>query len=106
MPRLTTGSRGRYASEPGDDELLKRNASMQQSVADRSDDDHLQSAAVQQSDAQGTELSDTPVSPWVVLATVVLPVLWGVLVHRIFQHFRTRSKPTASESPRWPDYQI
>lgn len=52
-----------------------------------------------------------------VLACVILPVLWGSVIHWIFQHIRRRQNssgptangPTVDNGPspdHWPDYQI
>lgn len=42
-----------------------------------------------------------------IVACVVLPVLWGVAVHRVFELFRTRPRSDSDEhEPEFPDYQI
>ncbi|MCH2202934.1 MAG: hypothetical protein MK102_13255 [Fuerstiella sp.] len=41
-----------------------------------------------------------------VVASVVLPVLWGVLVHWSFQQFRRRQDSGGRSTDNWPDYQI
>jgi hypothetical protein len=42
-----------------------------------------------------------------IVACVVLPILWGVVVHRVFELFRTRPRSDSDEhEPEFPDYQI
>ena len=41
-----------------------------------------------------------------VLACVVLPVVWGALIHWIFQHIRRRQDSGRPSADNWPDYQI
>lgn len=58
--------------------------------------------------------SDTPESsdtnaPSVlfVAACIILPILWGVVVHRVFRRLRGREKPSEVQNDSvWPDYQI
>ena len=41
-----------------------------------------------------------------VMACIVLPVLWGTIVHWIFQHIRSRQNSEHRSADNWPDYQI
>lgn len=40
------------------------------------------------------------------IACVVLPILWGVLVHFVFQWLRRCKPQKNSDDNGWPDYQI
>ena len=40
------------------------------------------------------------------VAAFTLPVLWGLIVHLIFNWFGNRRRETPSEDPVMPDYQI
>jgi hypothetical protein len=40
------------------------------------------------------------------IACIVLPVLWGTIVHWIFQHIRSRQNSEHRSADNWPDYQI
>ena len=47
------------------------------------------------------------VSAWFIAACLVLPVIWGVLVHEVFRRWRNDSEtPTEESDSVWPDYQI
>lgn len=41
-----------------------------------------------------------------VAACVVVPVLWGALVHWTFQRFRRRHDSDSRSPDNWPEYQI
>ncbi len=44
---------------------------------------------------------------WTVAAAVVLPVIWGIVVHAAFKKIRGDQKSAESDSDSvWPDYQI
>lgn len=60
--------------------------------------------------APAAEPADTEISGWFIAACIVLPVVWGILVHWVFQRLR-RNRPRtrtdrADHEPSWPDYQI
>ena len=42
---------------------------------------------------------------WFVATCLIVPVLWGVVVHRIFRRLQDLQKPADDDSV-WPDYQI
>lgn len=47
------------------------------------------------------------VSGWWIAACLVLPVLWGVLVHEVFRRWRRTTDATSEQTDSvWPDYQI
>lgn len=41
-----------------------------------------------------------------VAACVVVPVLWGTLIHWTFQRIRRRQNSDSRSPDNWPDYQI
>ncbi len=41
-----------------------------------------------------------------VLACVVLPVIWGALIHWLFQQIRSRKDSSRPSADHWQDYQI
>ncbi|MEQ9411061.1 MAG: hypothetical protein RIK87_25340 [Fuerstiella sp.] len=48
-----------------------------------------------------------PAEPLFVLTCLVAPVLWGIVVHRVFRHLRGRQRSTSDDADSvWPDYQI
>ncbi|WP_077027917.1 hypothetical protein [Fuerstiella marisgermanici] len=67
------------------------------------------SAETQQSVQQPAEQSPVPQSSvpefWFVATCLVVPVLWGVIVHRVFRRLQSRPKPADNDSV-WPDFQI
>ena len=52
--------------------------------------------------------SETPITsgPLFVSACLIVPVLWGVIVHQVFKRIRKKIRPDAPSSNVWPDYQI
>ena len=51
--------------------------------------------------------TEPPVNgPLFVLSCVLLPVIWGVLVHRVFNKLRRTDRPAKLSDSGWPDYQI
>ncbi len=46
------------------------------------------------------------VSPWFVLSCLLLPVVWGMIVHQIFQRLRQTLRPLPRKEPESSDYQI
>lgn len=53
------------------------------------------------------EDSSATVSVWFVVACLVLPVIWGILVHEVFRRWRNDPETPAEETDSvWPDYQI
>lgn len=40
-----------------------------------------------------------------IAACLVIPILWGVIVHRLFARFRFKRRPE-NQASSWPDYQI
>ena len=64
-------------------------------------------AASESTDAASSEPAEAAVGPIAVAAAaVVLPVLWGLAVHLIFNWMGRRRGETSSEEPVIPDYQI
>ena len=54
-----------------------------------------------------SEPAPAPDIGWTVAAAVVLPVIWGVVVHVAFKKIRGDQKTTQPDSDSvWPDYQI
>jgi len=41
-----------------------------------------------------------------VLACLVLPILWGVIVNRLFNFWQGEAEDVADDEPIFPDYQI
>lgn len=65
-----------------------------------------------ETDQSGT-LEPTPTAgstefsgPLFVSACVVLPVIWGVIVHLVFTWLRKKYDSDEQGAPSWPDYQI
>ena len=46
------------------------------------------------------------VGPWFVLSCLLLPVVWGMIVHQIFQRLRQTLRPLPRKEPESSDYQI
>jgi hypothetical protein len=44
--------------------------------------------------------------PLFVCACIVMPVLWGVIVHQIFKRVRKKERPDRIVDAAGPDYQI
>lgn len=44
--------------------------------------------------------------PWFITSCLLLPVIWGVLVHLVFNRLRRRQRPGKLRETGWPDYQI
>lgn len=45
-------------------------------------------------------------SAWFIASCLLLPVVWGVLVHQVFSRLRKKQRPDRSRETGWPDYQI
>lgn len=43
---------------------------------------------------------------WFVASCLLLPVVWGVLVHLLFNRLRRKQRPDKLTDTGWPDYQI
>ena len=43
---------------------------------------------------------------WFVASCLLLPVIWGILVHLVFSRLRKKKRPDRSREAGWPDYQI
>lgn len=43
---------------------------------------------------------------WFVASCLLLPVVWGVLVHLLFNRLRRKQRPDKLTETGWPDYQI
>lgn len=66
-------------------------------------------AGTQQSNEATASLTtpDTTMSgPLFVAACVILPVIWGIVVHLVFTWLRKKYRSENDGAPAWPDYQI
>lgn len=43
---------------------------------------------------------------WFITSCLVLPVVWGVVVHLVFRRLRRRRHSEETNDSVWPDYQI
>lgn len=57
--------------------------------------------------APESDVADQPVvGPWFITSCLLLPVVWGVLVHLVFNRLRRKTRPDKLTETGWPDYQI
>jgi hypothetical protein len=62
-------------------------------------------------DTESKSFASTPETssfsgPLFVSACVVLPVVWGIVVHLVFTWLRKKYRSDQRGAPAWPDYQI
>lgn len=58
------------------------------------------------SEASQPVMKQPVTSPVFILSCLLLPVLWGVIVHLFFNKLRRNRRPSKLSETGWPDYQI